>query len=256
MHARARQKDFNDNYGHNTYTNGQKEKRHQNQNLLPPNQTSDNTSLSVDEESTATEPLTIFSSRNIDKLSLTPQKRDGELLTSFSEQQQDNNYIQNSKHLNNQTLMASYSFPSPGYANVPSFYSQTQNPYLGSGFNLQYPFDTFPNTAAVSPNSPLSVTSNYTSQSGIENNYYSYQPAASLNYPCYPSSSPYVSPYNIVSAISPASSLAGPTTSATVQTYQLNSITPTIDTNHFSNLSSTSPSPSSKTETTTRCKLK
>ncbi|CAF1035503.1 unnamed protein product [Didymodactylos carnosus] len=220
---------------------------------LSESEASDNTSSSFDEESIAPELLTLSSSRHIDRSSLNNQRRDGELSTSNSEEQQDKN-IEKKQYLNNQKSMASYSFPSPGYVNVPPFYSQTPNPYLGPGFNLQYSFDTFPSTAAVSPNSPLSVTSNYTSQSGIENGYYPYPQPTSLNYPCYTSSSPYASPYNISSAaaISSSTSLSGPSTSSTAPTYQLNSIPPTADLNQFSNLSSTSPSPSSKTETSTR----
>ena len=36
-----------------------------------------------------------------------------------------------------QTSMASYSFPSPGYVNIPPYYNTTPNGY--SALNFQYP---------------------------------------------------------------------------------------------------------------------
>ena len=46
-------------------------------------------------------------------------------------------YIEMCVHDFRQTSMASYSFPSPGYVNIPPYYNTTPNGY--SALNFQYP---------------------------------------------------------------------------------------------------------------------
>ncbi|CAF3344723.1 unnamed protein product [Rotaria sp. Silwood1] len=151
-----------------------------------------------------------------------------------------------------QPSMASYSFSSPGYVNIPPYYNTAPTGY--SALNFQYPLpETYSTTAASSTNS-LASPSPYGTQSGLDASYYhQFQP--SLGYPCY-STSAYPSPYNLNSSTTSPNQLASSIKNS--QGYQVESLPPTIldHQNHYTNpsvLSSpNSPSPSIKTETSAR----
>ncbi|CAF3855248.1 unnamed protein product, partial [Rotaria sordida] len=165
----------------------------------------------------------------------------------------NNNYNQHNPTIfDGQPSMASYSFSSPGYVNIPPYYNTTPTGY--SALNFQYPLpETYSTTAASSTNG-LPSPSPYGTQSGLDASYYhQFQP--SLAYPCY-STSAYPSPYNLNSSTTSPNQLASSIKNS--QGYQVESLPPTIleHQNHYSNpsvLSSpNSPSPSIKTETSAR----
>ena len=189
--------------------------------------------------------------------------------------------------------MASYSFPSPGYVNIPPYYNTASNGY--SALNFQYTLPDckremsilqFHSPRCISSSSiaysstgagaasGLTSSSAYGTQpvgrlaeswrsvdrcfssQGLEASYYhQFQP--SLGYPCY-SPAGYPSAYNLNASTPSSNQLTASIKSS--QGYQLESLPPTIldHQNQYSTpsvLSSpNSPSPSIKTETSARCK--
>ncbi|CAF1071881.1 unnamed protein product [Adineta steineri] len=130
--------------------------------------------------------------------------------------------------------MASYSFSSPGYVNIPPYYNTTPNGY--SGLNFQYPLsDSYSTTGTSSATS----ASPYHTQATLDPAYYhQFQPT--LSYPCYPSSA-YPSAYNLTPTNQIASSIK------ISQGYQNESI-PSSSFDHSNPSASNSPSPTIKIE--------
>jgi len=136
-----------------------------------------------------------------------------------------------------QPSMASYSFSSPGYVNIPPYYNTTPNGY--SGLNFQYPLPESYSTTGTSSASTLTGASPYSTQPTLDPSYYhQFQP--SLSYPCYPPSA-YASPYNLNSSNQLTSSIKAS------QGYQNEGI-PSSIIDRSNPSSSNSPSPSIKTE--------
>jgi EYA(Eyes Absent) family protein len=129
--------------------------------------------------------------------------------------------------------MASYSFSSPGYVNIPPYYNTTPNAY--TGLNFQYPLPESYSTTGTSSASSLTGASPYSTQPSLDPSYYhQFQP--SLSYPCYPTSA-YASPYNLNSSAVIKSSQGYPT-----------EVIPSSIIDRSNPSSSNSPSPSIKTE--------
>ncbi|UJR22686.1 hypothetical protein I4U23_025722 [Adineta vaga] len=130
--------------------------------------------------------------------------------------------------------MASYSFSSSGYVNIPPYYNTTPNGYSGLNFQYSLP-DSYSTTGASSATS----TSPYNTQPSLDPTYYhQFQPT--LGYPCYPSSA-YPSSYNFNSPNQLTSSIK------LSQGYPNESI-PSSLLDHSNPSTSNSPSPTIKTE--------
>lgn len=161
--------------------------------------------------------------------------------------------------------MASYTFPSPGYVNIPPYYSTPTNSYTGINFQ---PLDSYPGTSSAATTGGLTSPSSYGPQPGLDAAYYQFQP--SLGYPYYPTAG-YPTPYNLTPTTSSSSAMgnaSNPLSSSsssssamkTSQGYQLESLPPgLLDTPNQYTTSSVlsspnSPSPSLKTEKTSKAK--
>ncbi|CAF1297621.1 unnamed protein product [Rotaria sordida] len=128
--------------------------------------------------------------------------------------------------------MASYSFSSPGYVNIPPYYNTTPNSC--SGLNFQYSLPESYTTNGTSSISTSSGTSPYSTQPAFDPTYY-HQFPPSFSYPYYPSSA-YPSPYTsnqLTTALKPS------------EEYQNESIPLSIH-DHSNPSTSNSPSPSIK----------
>ncbi|CAF4689927.1 unnamed protein product, partial [Rotaria sp. Silwood2] len=136
-----------------------------------------------------------------------------------------------------QLLMASYSFSSPGYVNIPPYYNTTPNGC--SGLNFQYSLPESYSTTGTSSVSTSSGVSPYSTQPAFDTTYY-HQFPPSFSYPYYPSSA-YPSPYNLNATNQLTSSLKPS------EEYQNESI-PLSILDHSNPSTSNSPSPSIKTD--------